>query len=530
MKRGLLVSLSVLALGWLAGCGGGGSSSGGGTPPQANALNGQYSFVVAGFDGSGNPLGIAGSFKADGFGHISSGEVDINDGATPAVVVNNTSVTGGYAFDAAGNSTLGTITFSNSIAGLAHPLAFGFSLQASGNFGEIMTLDSNGFIAAGTMQLQSSSALTLSGMAGSYVASIDGRNSSSPTSVLGSFTLNADGTTGTGSTNTFDRSVAGLGTAGPTTGASAAVTFASGGPDTNGRGTFTLTLNDGLVATTTQNFAYYAITKTRFVAVETDAGSPMTADFSGQSTPFSATTVVTTGGVFGMAGIDVVAANEISAVGQLVIASDTATGATVNWDSNDNGTTVTGSSLPGQAVTFDPTTGRGTVTLTGGNAHGLADTLVFYLTAPGAGFVLDATAGTNNRAMAGPMLAQATGTFSASTDLATGLALVRTRASSVNDAVALVGLFGLTTDQTTYELLADERDPTNNTGAPTLDTAFTGITVGAVSGTVGRGTFALPTSGGTSTFAFYVIGPNQFYFIDVNPADGASSTFFASPH
>ncbi|HXC32766.1 MAG TPA: hypothetical protein VNZ56_09850, partial [Verrucomicrobiae bacterium] len=100
MKRGLLVSLSVLALGWLAGCGGGGGSSGGSTPPQANALNGQYAFAIAGFDANGNALGMAGSFKADGLGHITAGEVDINDSATPAVVVNNTALTGTYSFDA----------------------------------------------------------------------------------------------------------------------------------------------------------------------------------------------------------------------------------------------------------------------------------------------------------------------------------------------------------------------------------------------------------------------------------------------
>ena len=498
--------------------------TGNGTTP--NALNGQYAFAIAGFDANGNAMGMAGSFKADGFGHITAGEVDLNDSATPAVVVNNTSLAGTYSFDATGDSTLGTIQLTNSITGLAHPLAFGFSLQASGNFGQIMSLDANDFIAAGTMQLQSSSVFTLSGMAGSYAATINGRNTTNPTSILGSFTLASTGST---SGNTFDRSIAGLGTA-PSTGASAAATFASAGPDSNGRGTFTLTLNDGLVTTATQNFAYYAITKTRFVAVETDAGSPMTADFSGQQgTPFTASTVVTTGGVFGMAGIDTVASNEITAVGQLQMTGATATGGTLNWDSNDNGATHTGISLPGQAVTFDPTTGRGTVTVTGGHGSGLADTLVFYLTAPGAGFVLDATAGTNNRAMAGPMLAQAAGPYSASTDLAAGLAIVRSRGSSVNDALALVGLFGLTTDETTYELLADERDPSDIT-QPQLDTPFTGITLGAINGSVGRGTFSLPNGSSSSTFAFYIIGPNQFYFLDINPVDGASTVFFASPH
>ena len=35
--------------------------------------------MIAGFDSNGNPVGIAGSLKADGLGHITAGEVDVND-------------------------------------------------------------------------------------------------------------------------------------------------------------------------------------------------------------------------------------------------------------------------------------------------------------------------------------------------------------------------------------------------------------------------------------------------------------------
>jgi hypothetical protein len=172
------------------------------------------------------------------------------------------------------------------------------------------------------------------------------------------------------------------------------------------------------------------------------------------------------------------------------------------------------------------------VTVTGGTASGLANTLVFYLTAPGAGFIMDATAGATNRAMAGPLMAQAAGPFSAATDLNNGLGIVRSRGSIASNAFSLVGLFGLTTDQTTYEILYDNRNSFGanlSTNGP--DISLTGIMLVNLDANVGRGTLSLPNgSGGASTQAFYVIGPNQFYFIDITPADGASTVFFVSPH
>lgn len=523
MKRATLLFLSFAALGWIGGCGGGSASSSGGSGgggTTANNFNGQYAFLLAGFDSNGNPLGIAGSVKADGLGHITAGEVDVNDNGT---AVSSNTVSGSYAFDSAGDSTLGTITLTNAVGNLAH-LGFGFSLQASGAFGQIMSLDSNNFVAGGTMQLQSASVFSLSAMAGNYVVSINGRNSTSPTSVLGRITLSSGGA---GSASSFDRSIAGVGTAGPTT--SAQLNLGSSGPDTNGRGTFTLALNDGL-ASTSQTFAYYAISATRFIAVETDANGTMTADFAGQSVSPS---VVTTGSVFGMAGIDTAAGNEISSVGQLQITGAGSTGGTLHWDANDAGNIFNVPSLASLAVSYDSTTGRGTIGVTNGTATGLADTAVFYLDAAGDGFIMDGTAGATNRAMAGPLMPQATGSFSASTDLGS-LGIVRSRGSSVNDALSLVGLFGLQSGSTTnYSLLFDNRFPNNGIQTQT-DATSSGITVPTLDPTIGRGTLSVPNgSAVNSTEVFYVIGPNQFDFIDISPVssgvNGATSVFFVSP-
>jgi hypothetical protein len=522
MKRALLVSLSLAALAWMVGCGGGAGP--GSTTTQPNSLNGQYAFMIAGFDPSNNHVGIAGSFKANGLGQITGGEVDVNDNG---VISSSTSVAGSYTFDSGGDGSTGSIQLTNTVGSVAHPLAFGFSLQLSGDFGQIMSLDANNFVAAGTMQLQSSAVFTLSGFAGSYVGTFNGPMSFGPTSALGRFTVASSGSV---SNLEFDRSVAGTstGSVGPTT-TGATISTGLSAPDTNGRGTFTLNLSDTF-GTTTQSFAYYAITTSRFVAVENDANGNMTADFSGQAS-IPATPSGT--GIFGLSGVDITNSNETSAVGQLQMTAVGATGGTLNWDANDAGINIHSGISPGtgaETVAYDATTGRGTVTVSNGTAQGLANTLVFYLSAPGAGFVLDGTTGTSNTAMAGPMLAQATGSFSSGTDLA-GVGIVRTKGNDVNNEISLVGLFG-PSSAGGYAIEFYDRTASggvlSTNGPPIANNAVAASLVGLDS-TVGRGTLSIQSSTSSSTYAFYVIGPNQFYMIDLEASDGASSVFFVSP-
>jgi hypothetical protein len=163
----------------------------------------------------------------------------------------------------------------------------------------------------------------------------------------------------------------------------------------------------------------------------------------------------------------------------------------------------------------------------------LADSVVFYLTAPGTGFLMDTTTGVNNRAMTGSLTAQAGGPYSALTDLG-GLGIVRTRGSSMNDALSLVGLFGLTTSPATYALAFDQRFPKNGAVQTQLDQSAANITVQALDEITGRGTLSLPSGGKTATEAFYVVGPNQFVFIDISPVssglNGPSRLFYANAH
>jgi len=539
MFKGLGILCAVTVM--LVGCGvvGGGNNNGsGGT--ALTAFKGQYAFSLAGFDSAGNPMSIAGSIQADGFGHITAGEADVNDNgmiSSDAQLAgtygfdSNIPPAGTYTFEANAQGTLGTIALTYTVGTVSHPLAFGFSLQSSGEFGQIMSLDVNNFIASGTLEQQSPAVLTASSLSGDYIVALTGASGSNATAVLGRFSLEAGGAA---SNVEFDRSVAGVGTAGPTTGGSASVEFGSAGPDGNGRGTFTLTLNDAL-SSTTQSFAYYAINAKRIIAVETDGNGSMSGEMSGQSTPFTGATIATAGSVFAMAGVDTAASgNEIAAVGEMEISGVGANTGSLRWDSNDAGRIVGPASFASQAVpVFDSGTGRGTVSIAGGAENGLGDSVVVYLSAGGTGYVMDTTAGVSNRAMAGTLKAQAGAPYSGMTDLG-GLGVVRSKGTSMNDGLSLVGIFGPTTSGGTYALAFDQRYPKGGAVQTQVDQSATNIVVQGVDEETGRGTLAIPSSGKTATEAFYVLGPNEFVFIDISPVssglNGPSNLFYVNAH
>src|SRR5262249_7067305 len=98
----LVVALTVFAF-ILAGCGGGTSLKF--PPPQGsftNAnLNGSFALSYAGSEARG-VLAVAGSFQADGAGHITSGMQDINSGFG---IATNAGITGTYAVRPDGRGT-----------------------------------------------------------------------------------------------------------------------------------------------------------------------------------------------------------------------------------------------------------------------------------------------------------------------------------------------------------------------------------------------------------------------------------------
>jgi hypothetical protein len=91
----------------------------------------------------------------------------------------------------------------------------------------------------------------------------------------------------------------------------------------------------------------------------------------------------------------------VSVTGSLAIQN--LTHATLSWSAVSVGVAVSIDSLRSDRVTFDPSTGRGTIQVVNGSANDFADSVAFYLASPGRGFFLDKSAARFNRALAGDL-------------------------------------------------------------------------------------------------------------------------------
>lgn len=121
-----------------------------------------------------------------------------------------------------------------------------------------------------------------------------------------------------------------------------------------------------------------------------------------QLIPFSPATANAAGSLRA-AGFDARAypSGPIAVTGKLSI--ENLTHATLDWTANVAGSVLSEISLRSELVTFDPATGRGTIKIANGYANNFADSVAFYLAAPGKWFFLDTTEGRFNRAIAGDL-------------------------------------------------------------------------------------------------------------------------------
>jgi hypothetical protein len=509
MKRILVIALIVF--GWVSGCGTGNNGGGGQAGGPSNALDGQYAFVLSGYDSTGAPTGVAGSITADGHGHITGGSVDVNDG----MVISSTSsaLTGSYTLD--GNFR-GIFTLTNTIGSVTHPLAFAFTLRSDGASGDLIGLDANGFFIQGTMQRQDPTAFSLSKLAGEFAFEFDQNQylvSGIPHSTgrfvgIGRFTLGSNGISTNGFAD-FSKALIGV------TRTDEPISFTlAAGPGASGRGTISSSDSGG-----TASFVYYIVSSGTILVLRTDAAA-MTGVISKQNLPFSATTVDTAGAVFSLAGVDATAnfpsPAEIAAIGQLQVTNSTS--AVQHWDSV--GCICGPATASNSTVTFDPTTGRGTITVASGFTNGLFDTAVFYLLDSGKGFILDTTAGPSNRALAGSFRPQTgVGSFALST-LSNNMILRRGPNAGTLDGLLSSG------SNNTFTLAIDGR----LLGHPdSVNQTTSGLQISSIDANTGRGILTIPipvppcnpTPGlpvicpdGLISEVIYIIGTNQFVIID----------------
>ena len=292
-------------------------------PSTANnsKLNGQYAFLVSGFDPNGQFV-AAGSFAADGNGHISNGVMDTND---PLALQTQLGFTGTYVI---GSNNLGTMTLNITSGGVGSH-SFALSLMADGSAKIIECDDSTcSTHGSGVLQQQDTSAFTTSAITGNYAFGFAGGDGAGKRYAL----AGAMGADGAGKfTNGFldsDDSSSGV-TSTAFTGSYAI----PGVSPASGRGTM------AIVAKGTTNYSFYVVSATRLLAMEIDQiagqGSPIVSGSILQQVGSFATSSLNGTSVFETTALEMPADTALSEVG--LFTTDGAGNLTVSADENNGG-------------------------------------------------------------------------------------------------------------------------------------------------------------------------------------------------
>jgi hypothetical protein len=477
-------------------------------------FQGQYAFVLSGFDGSANtvPLTVGGVLTADGMGNV-VGEIDVNDNQT--VSPTPTTVVGTYTL---GSDLRGIITLTTALPAFSATPEFAFTLDSATNTGYLIAFDSANAsppAVSGPMQLQTVAALTAI-PAGPFIMRL-ASDDPNRFGLVSGFTV----ATGGVATGTYDL-------ADTNGGGSDEVDVLLNGafvtPDASGRGTFTIANTSGLSAT----FAYYVVSANKFYLLENNTSTLSSTQFVGEARTQNLSSLTATSpngtGTFGLIGGDLeLDSNNVLfdfasvTAGTLNITGETT--AAVNYDLNDAGSisSSTADGVVNGTVTFDPTTGRGTIAFTNGFTSGFIDSATFYLEANGMGVLLDTTQNTNttaNEALVGDLTPQTATTAISGTFQ--GVDLI-----SEEDIPIAVG-----TIEVASGVVSGTQDGSlaGPSGGTLQDQALTG-TVGTVDAN-GRSlvTISSPFVGNNEPVVAYAIDPGHFYSIGVDSVNGFPSS------
>jgi hypothetical protein len=397
MKRLIFPAVALLAL-LTVSCGGSGSSFPAPPPPTGNfsnaSLKGTYAFSMSGTDASANPgafIARVGSFVADGSGNISMGMEDVTD----AGVVNTVQFTGGtYSIQANGK---GTLTLNTISGGLGLTIALNSSSK-----GVMIQTDLNA-TSSGSFILQSSSAFTVTAIAGPYVFDVSGTDvNGAPISVVGQMSANAGGAISGG---IYDSDDAGALLTAQTFGAGGSYSFDPNNGTTFGRGTMSFA---------SRNFVFYIVDGTRIRLLETDLQLFTVGDALQQSGAPTQTAAASFSFLIG--GSSVLGTMGPIARGGRFTTDASGNVTNIQLDDNNNGTitSITNTTTitnPKFAIdTVNPGTGRGTLTFTASASPNAGTfTFVLYFSSATQAFIQDTSNGVVGD---GTMLAQ-TGTFTA---------------------------------------------------------------------------------------------------------------------
>ena len=212
---------------------------------DATSLSGNIAFLLAGPVPNRN-IATAGSFAADGSGHLSTGVLDenVNGAVAPGVAFTN----GTYLVTSTGR---GTATFATA----SHTYNLVFYLSGPGS--AVVQETDSGRTSDGSFVQQQNAAFSQASLKSSYALQTTGLSATSAQTISGQ--MSADGA-GAISSGNLD-----INTAGAT--ASEALTGTYSAPAASGRAT--LALNP---STDNRNFAIYIVDSTRAFVIGIDAG------------------------------------------------------------------------------------------------------------------------------------------------------------------------------------------------------------------------------------------------------------------
>jgi hypothetical protein len=400
-----LLGLTVAATLWIAAC-----SSGTTTvlpPPQGkyslSSLSGTYAFATSGevitSATAATPMARAGSFVADGNGGITGGVEDVNSAGTPSGA---TAISGGsYTVNADGRGTL-TLQFPTNTLQFGIVLTStsdGLMMDETSNTNQASTGSGN-FIKQDTTMCAS----PVQSVTGTYIFDFTGLDSSgSPESFVGEFTANNSGATSANFGDVNDNFALANGTF---TGSFGIATLPPAGPTSCGRGLAQIT-----AATGQQTYAYYVVDSTRIRFINAAGGEMLAGDAVIQKNIPSNISALNSGFVFTVGGSS--ANGGLTRVGRFTANGAAVTQVLMDW--NDAGTPNRTNTTSSASLTYDPNTGRGTLTFQDPQFT-IPFSFVFYLNSAAQG-VIQETTGSSKGITAvtdGALAAQSGGPFSSS--------------------------------------------------------------------------------------------------------------------
>jgi hypothetical protein len=238
-----------------------------------SVLEGKYAFLIRGYSretGTGMIETMAGHFDADGNGNL----VGLWDANRGLAVEQAQAITGSYAVQPDGRgsmyietgTTLLTFTLTMDATGAAARLAEG-TLQGT-EPGQVPGLRGS----SGIMARQDPVSFSFSSVNGDRVIALSGNHTGSPAAVLGRFTASPGGVLGAGVVDlSWEENYLGFAKPFPLSGSFGAPNSSSG------RGTASLATGQGAF-----NFAYYIVSNSRILLVQTDARGPNMPTLSGE--------------------------------------------------------------------------------------------------------------------------------------------------------------------------------------------------------------------------------------------------------